>query len=549
MARRLAASSPRVTCGRTPSRAESVQSFLARADRSAVRSGGDAGRGADAGMEPPDVARESLATSVRLLVDYLRFFEPAFAEATRLRGRAAKRLPRLLARLARLVGARAPTRRAAVAALQACEALIPASPAIEAFIRKQRPDLLLVTPLIELGSQQVDYVKAARRLGVRSGLCVASWDNLTSKGMIRVVPDHVMVWNRSQRDEAVRLHGVAPERVVITGAQLFDHWFEGRPRRSRQEFCRTVGLDPDQPFVVYLGSSTFIAPDEVPFVERWIRRLRADADPAVAGVGVLVRPHPANSRQWRVFEPRGFDHVAVWPPIGTGPAARDFRQDYFDSLYHGAAAVGNQYERADRGWNPRAAGVHHSVAGVRPRAGGHAAFSISGERGYRTGPPGRFARRARLPAGGRAAGRGSGRGARTAVRGLVHQATWARRPRRTEVCRRHRRARSAARSPAGRRAGRRGAASSRDVRACAHGSHARRGSTALGVRDPSLDDGGGTDCRTRLSTSRGCAGRAHADEAYPSGGAARLARVVATRARTRAPDEQAGRGRGPPGRR
>ena len=337
-ARRLAASSPNVTCGRTPPRAESVRSFLARADRTAVRSGGDARR--EAGIRSPDVAWESLATTGRLLLDYLRFFEPTFTEATELRDRAAKRLPRFWERLARLAGARAPTRRAAAAALQAVESLIPASPAVEAFIREQRPDLLLVTPLVELGSQQVDYVKAARRLGVRSGLCVTSWDNLTSKGMIRVVPNHVVVWNESQKDEAVRLRGVAPEQVIITGAQLFDHWFEGHPRRSRQAFCRTVGLDPNRPFVVYLGSSTFIAPDEVPFVERWIRRLRADEDPALAGVGVLVRPHPANSRQWWVFEPRAFDNAALWPPIGTGPNAPDFRQDYFDSLYYGAAAVG-----------------------------------------------------------------------------------------------------------------------------------------------------------------------------------------------------------------
>jgi hypothetical protein len=66
--------------------------------------------------------------------------------------------------------------------LHAVEQVIPTPAAIEAFIRGAQPDLVLVTPLVELGSQQVDYVKAARRLGVRSAHCVASWDNLTSKG-------------------------------------------------------------------------------------------------------------------------------------------------------------------------------------------------------------------------------------------------------------------------------------------------------------------------------------------------------------------------------
>ena len=337
-AERLASSSDRITCGTTPHRPESVRDFLARSDRSATRSG-DAHRPATA-RERREEAWESLATTVRLLLDYLRFFEPAFAGAASLRDRARKRLPRVYATLVRGVSAGgAAARRSFSSLLRGLERVIPVNPALETFMREQNPDLLLVTPLIELGSQQVDYVKCARRLGIRSALCVASWDNLTSKGLIRVIPDHVLVWNEAQEREAIELHGVAPERVVITGAQLFDRWFDGKPSRSREDFCRTVGLDPDRPFVLYVGSSMFIAPDEVPFAERWLSALRASGDPALAGVGALVRPHPANARQWRTFDASA-GNVALWPPIGTDANAPDFRRDYFDSLYYSAAVVG-----------------------------------------------------------------------------------------------------------------------------------------------------------------------------------------------------------------
>lgn len=342
-AQRLAGSSDRITCGTSPGRTESVRQFLARGDRSATRSGDSAWGPASAGSsrQSREEAWESLATTVRLLLDYLRYFEPAFANASRLRDRAEKRLPRVYVIIVKLVlrgGSRA--RRWLGSALRALERLIPAIPALEAFIREHNPDLLLVTPLVELGSQQVDYVKCAQRLGIPSALCVASWDNLTSKGLIRVIPDHVIVWNEAQKSEAITLHGVAPDRVVVTGAQLFDRWFETEPSRSREEFCRTVGLDPRERFVLYVGSSTFIAPDEVPFVERWISRLRSAADPAVASVGVLLRPHPANSRQWRTLDPAAFTNVAVWPPIGTDPNAADFGRDYFDSLYYSEGVVG-----------------------------------------------------------------------------------------------------------------------------------------------------------------------------------------------------------------
>jgi hypothetical protein len=239
-----------------------------------------------------------------------------------------------LARLGR------PANSAATVALRLLERLVPVPAALREFVAGQHPDVLVVTPLIELGSQQVDYVKCARQLGVPSVLAVASWDNLTSKGLMRVVPDHVLVWNEAQRQEAVTLHGVAADRVAVTGAVAFDRWFAARPSRSREEFCRLVGLDPGRPFVLYVGSSTFIAPDEVPFVERWLARLRRAADPGVASAGVLIRPHPANARQWRACDLTAMDAVALWPPIGTDPTADDFWRDYFDSLYFSSAVVG-----------------------------------------------------------------------------------------------------------------------------------------------------------------------------------------------------------------
>ena len=338
-ARQLAARSPRLTCSAAPVRAESVRRFLARSDRTATRSGG----GARSLLDPAarTDAWESAATTVRLLRDYLRYFEPVFADAEALRQRAEKRLPRIYRRLGERVGhSGAPVRRRVNRALERAEAVIPPNPDVEAFIRERAPDLLLVTPLIELGSQQVDYVKCARRLGIRSALCVASWDNLTSKGLVRVAPDHVVVWNEAQRREAMELHGIDPAQVIVTGAQLFDRWFTERPSRTREDFCRTIGVDPSRKIILYVGSSTFIAPDEVPFAERWLSAVRGSADPIVAGASVLIRPHPANAEQWRALDPASLGNVAVWPAIGTGPASPDFRRDFFDSLYFADAIVG-----------------------------------------------------------------------------------------------------------------------------------------------------------------------------------------------------------------
>src|SRR6185436_15012933 len=115
---------------------------------------------------------------------------------------------------------------------------------------------------------------SARALGIRTALCVASWDNLTNKGLIHGDVDLVTVWNDAMKQEAVAFHGIAPARVAVTGAQPFDHWFEWSPRTTREEFCRRVGLPAGKPYILYLCSSGFIAPQESPFVKNWVAQIR-----------------------------------------------------------------------------------------------------------------------------------------------------------------------------------------------------------------------------------------------------------------------------------
>ncbi len=227
-----------------------------------------------------------------------------------------------------------------VAALGAVERAIPTCRRIDRYLRERRPDAILATPVIEFASGQVEYLKSARKAGVPSAVCVASWDNLTGKGLLRVVPDRVFVWNELQAVEAVEMHGVPRERVVATGAPKFDEWFERSPRAGPGDFAAAAGVSPSHPYVLYVCSSPFIAPDEVGFVRRWLGRLRADDREALRLLGVIVRPHPQNATQWQGVDLAEFGNVSIWPPGGAQPDAGEARAGFFDSLAHSAAVVG-----------------------------------------------------------------------------------------------------------------------------------------------------------------------------------------------------------------
>jgi hypothetical protein len=282
-----------------------------------------------------------LARRIRTWLDYLRFLEPEYASARALRTRAEERVPRLLVKISRLSWINpARGRRLLRGFLMLADRAIPTDRWIDGWIRAQRPDAVLVTPLVDLGSDQTEFVKSARAMGIPTGLCVHSWDNLTNKGLIRSLPDRVFVWNDAQTREAVEMHGVPAHAVVVTGAPVFDQWFERKPSTTREEFCAKTGLPIDRPFFLYLGSSAFISPDEAAFVRSWLLALRSAPDACVRDAAVLVRPHPQNVPDWKTADLSEFLHVVVWPRDGADPVDTASKDDFFDSIHHCAAAVG-----------------------------------------------------------------------------------------------------------------------------------------------------------------------------------------------------------------
>jgi hypothetical protein len=278
----------------------------------------------------------------RLGSDYVRFVRPEFAGAPILRERARDRVPESIRKLADYDGiGHSLVRPLLKTALHAAERAVPPAPELKDALVSYQPDVTLVTPLIDLGSYQHDVVRVSRSLGIPTGVCIGSWDHLSSKALIRDQPDDVFVWNDTQKREAVTMHGVQPEHVVVTGAQCFDHWFDRRPALSDDEFARKVGLDPARRFLLYVCSALFEgSPNEAQFVLEWIAALRNSAHENLRRIGILIRPHPKRSFEWDSIDLSQLDNVSLWPRRGTAPSDAASKADYFDSLFHSSAVVG-----------------------------------------------------------------------------------------------------------------------------------------------------------------------------------------------------------------
>ncbi len=279
-----------------------------------------------------------LARKLRSASDYVRFHDESFDNFHKTRLTLRERIPRGVLWLmdAWLKKSRI-GRRVLAAMLRIAEAMMPISAASCAFIETHDPDVVLIASVTAWRVPQIDHLRAARALGRRTGVCVFSWDHLSSKALLRNVPDRVLLWNDTQRREAIEWHGVPADRIVVTGAQCYDQWFGRQPSRDRNAFCRGVGLSPEHPILLYICSVMTPNPYESRFVLRWLEEVRRSADRGLREASILVRPHPERMDEWKGVSLESFGNTVLF---GRNPVSPDAQADYFDSLYHSHAVVG-----------------------------------------------------------------------------------------------------------------------------------------------------------------------------------------------------------------
>ncbi len=159
-------------------------------------------------------------------------------------------------------------------------------------LRDKRPSLVMSNIQMQV---DVPLIVAARRLGLPLVGYIASWDHTVGKGVIWPGMARYLVQNDVMRDDLERYHGIAPERVAVTGWPQTDVFHQARPHSDYDTLVRTFGLDPSRPVVLVMGNTPTNTPYEPRFVERLVAWWE---DRPGERVQLLFRPHPRDS-EWR----------------------------------------------------------------------------------------------------------------------------------------------------------------------------------------------------------------------------------------------------------
>ena len=230
-------------------------------------------------------------------------------------------------------------RRRLLAVLRTLERALPAVAEIRQQLREYQPDVVLITPLVYLGSWQFEVLRAAQAEGLRTVFCRRQLGPPVEQG---ADPRRAAPRVRLERDAEGR--GRAPAR---------------RARRSRRRDRRAVLRPVVRPGCRSARARSSVAMSGCPQIGRsscmsarrcsgavlsrrsscagGSRAFARARIPELRTAAILIRPHPARMDEWKTIDLSRFEHVALY---GSNPMDAASKEDYFESLYYSSAVVG-----------------------------------------------------------------------------------------------------------------------------------------------------------------------------------------------------------------
>lgn len=116
-----------------------------------------------------------------------------------------------------------------------------------AAVSEDPPDCFVSTNL-NLGYGR-GIMAVCRQLGIPTLGNVFSWDHPYNRQLSR--PDRLTCWSPMMKEDLVRFGGFKADAIEITGAPLFDPYFDHGGAWTRKELCDHFGLDASRPVLLY----------------------------------------------------------------------------------------------------------------------------------------------------------------------------------------------------------------------------------------------------------------------------------------------------------
>lgn len=140
----------------------------------------------------------------------------------------------------------------------------------------------------------------AKRRGIPAVLMLRSWDNLSTKAFLFVIPDLLLVQNPVMVKEAIDWHDVPRETIRLVGSPPYDHYADPSWFLSREKVAQEIGIDPSKHWIGYFSGPLLTGILECEDKGEHIKMVQdAMRDGRIKDVEIVASIHPDNKS---VFE-------------------------------------------------------------------------------------------------------------------------------------------------------------------------------------------------------------------------------------------------------
>ncbi|MBI2454396.1 MAG: hypothetical protein HYV54_02400 [Parcubacteria group bacterium] len=116
------------------------------------------------------------------------------------------------------------------------------------YFEKYQPALVFLANLFD--GLEISLLREAKRRSVKTVGFINSWDKLTARNIIRVLPDKLLVFNDLVKQEAIKYADMVEKDIYVIGIPSYD-WHINHKPLSREEFFVKKRLDPVKKLIVY----------------------------------------------------------------------------------------------------------------------------------------------------------------------------------------------------------------------------------------------------------------------------------------------------------
>jgi CDP-glycerol glycerophosphotransferase (TagB/SpsB family) len=162
----------------------------------------------------------------------------------------------------------------------------------EAFnlIEKYKPDLVFST-FVKDTEVDLPILREAKRVGVKTVGMTRSWDNLTTYGLLRVIPDFYIAQNQFLKRMAVSKHNIKESSIILSGLPHYDIYKKENYLLNKEKFFKKRGLDLNKNLIVYAAIGDYLFQKE-PEVADIFEEIIENGD-LNKKTQVIFRTHPA----------------------------------------------------------------------------------------------------------------------------------------------------------------------------------------------------------------------------------------------------------------